>query len=311
MSIWVDANGWPFPLPLLLGGLLVEILYFRGWSSLLKGGLAGTTAEASVASVSSLHTLSEQQRKSWFWRAACFLGALLVFLVASSAIIDNLSARLFWVHMVQHLLVLLVIAPLLVVGAPLLPLWLGLPAHVRQPLWRFGQSALGRVGSRLFTWLRHPAVSCAFLIVGLWIWHLPVLYDFALTNDIIHDWCEHATFLLVSLLFWSQIIPSPPLALRTGLLGRAICLGVAIAQNVVLAALLGFAAQPLYAPYAHLGTFSGGFTPLLDQQFGAGIMWTFGDLPFGISLALLLHSWFATQTDDDFALAPPHAEKQG
>ncbi len=121
----------------------------------------------------------------------------------------------------------------------------------------------------------------------------------ALTNEAIHDWCEHLTFLAVSVLFWTQVIPSPPLRPRAGYLGQIVCIGVAIAQNVVLAILLGFAQAPLYAPYVHLAAASGGiFSALQDQQLGAGIMWTFGDLPFGIALATLVHRWLASQSDD-------------
>ena len=148
-------------------------------------------------------------------------------------------------------------------------------------------------------WLRQPVVSCTLLIAGIWVWHWPPLYDLALTNGAIHDWCEHLTFLAVSVLFWSQVIPSPSLRPRLGYLGRAGYLGIAIAQNVVLAALLGLAPVVLYAPYAHLAAASGGsFTALQDQQLGAGIMWTFGDLPFGIAFSVVLHRWFALQSDD-------------
>jgi len=62
--------------------------------------------------------------------------------------------------------------------------------------------------------------------------------------------------------------------------------------------LLGFAQVPLYAPYAHLVTGPGGLSALQDQQLGAGIMWTVGDLPFGVALSILLHRWLASQSDD-------------
>ena len=143
--------------------------------------------------------------------------------------------------MIQHLLILVVMAPLLVAGAPLLPLWLGLPRWARRLV---RASSLLKAGSplhRLGHWLRQPAVSCGLLIIGMWAWHWPALYDLALTNAAIHDWCEHLTFLAVSVLFWTQVIPSPPLRPRLGYLGRMVCLGIAIAQNVVLAVLLGFA----------------------------------------------------------------------
>ena len=155
---------------------------------------------------------------------------------------------------------------------------------------------------RAFSWveqgLRQPALTCGLLIVGIWVWHWPALYDLALTDDLIHDWCEHLLFIAVSLLFWSQIIPSPPLRPRLGLVGQMLCVGFAIMQNVALATLLGFAPGPLYAPYAHLAATTPNFTALQDQQLGAGIMWTFGDVPLGIALSILFHRWLATQSSE-------------
>jgi len=163
-----------------------------------------------------------------------------------------------------------------------------------RPFYRVGH----QVGQRVGKGLRQPAISCGLLIIGTWMWHWPPLYDLALTNEAIHDWCEHLTFLAVSVLFWTQVIPSPPLRPRAGYPGRIVCIGIAIVQNVVLAVLLAFAQTPLYAPYVHLAQGAGGFSALQDQQLGAGIMWTFGDLPFMIAIGILLQQWLATQSDD-------------
>jgi cytochrome c oxidase assembly factor CtaG len=315
MNIWVDANGWPIPPTVLLGCLVAEILYFRGWRLLVKAEQAKELSTQSLSprqgdraptinrGATRAMTLSaftgsdagEYQWNSWFWRGTFFLGAIFTLLLASCAPIDNLSSRLFWVHMVQHLLLLVVIAPLLVAGAPLLPLWLGLPRWARRFVKRL---KAGRAFYQVGRWLRQPAISCALLIIGMWAWHWPTLYDLALTNSVIHDWCEHATFLAVSFLFWTQVISSPPLHPRLGYLGRIGCVGIAIVQNVVLAVLIGFAQAPLYSPYAHLAQGPGGLSALLDQQLGAGIMWTFGDLPFAIAFSVLVHRWLASQSDD-------------
>ena len=298
MNIWVDANGWPVPPIVLLGCLVVEVLYFRGWSVLVKEEQGKNATRTSYSTqFTSSHT-EKFRWNSWFWCGIYFLVAIFVFLLAASAPIDILSGRYFWVHMVQHLLLLVVMAPLLVAGSPLIPVWLGLPPSVRKLLLVFAMSNIGRAFYQLGHWLRHPAVSCVLLIIGIWVWHWPPFYDFALTNDFIHDWCEHLTFQAVSILFWTQLIPSAPLYPRLGYLGRIGCLGVAIAQNFVLAILIGFAQTPLYAPYAHLAALTGGFTAVLDQQLGAGIMWTFGDLPFGITFGVLIHKWLSTFSDD-------------
>src|SRR5579859_472612 len=304
MSIWADANGWPIPPYLLLLCLVAETLYFRGWCVLVKGAQAKNSAAITRLARGGKRTSYTGGGGSlayknlwgdWLWRGIFFLGAMLVFLVASSAPIDALSGRFLWVHMIQHLLLLVVIAPLLVAAAPLLPLWLGLPRWARRLVKRL---KVGRACYRVGQWLRQPAITCVLLISGTGLWHWPTLYDLALTNATIHDWGEHVTFLAVSTLFWSQVIPSPPLHTRLGYLRRMGCVGIAIVQNIVLAVLIGFAPLPLYAPYAHLATAFGGFSALQDQRLGAGIMWTFGDLPFAIALSALVHQWLVSQSDD-------------
>lgn len=297
MNIWVDASGWPLPPYLLVSCLVLEILYFRGWGMLLRGVQAKQRLKARTATrVGS--GADAWQGNPWYWRGIFFPGALFALLIVSSAPVDNLAGRLLWVHMIQHLLLLGIIPPLLVAASPLLPLWLGLPRWARR-LFKLGvRLKIRRAGYRLGGWLRWPVVSCVLFVAGIWIWHWPVLYDLALTNHALHEWGEHITFLLVSCLFWSQVIPSPPLHARLGYVGRVGCVGIAIAQNVVLAVVIGFSQVPLYAPYVHLVPGIGGLTALQDQQIGAGIMWTFGDLPFGIALSVLVHQWLTAHSDD-------------
>ncbi len=297
MSIWADANGWPISPAVLLGCLIAEVLYFRGWRISVKAEQAKATRTKTQSVLNSFQA-GDYRWGSWFWRGTYFLGAIFALLLASSAPMDILSSRLFWVHMIQHLLLLIVVAPLLVAGAPLLPLWLGLPGWARRLV---RASSILKVGSpfhRFGRWLRQPVISCGLLIIGMWAWHWPVLYDLALTNAVIHDWCEHLTFLVVSVIYWTQVIPSPPLRLRLGYLSRIVYLGIAIVQNVVLAVLLGFSPAPLYAPYAHLVTIPGGFSALQDQRLGAGIMWTVGDFPFIAVICILGLLWLATESDD-------------
>ncbi len=304
MSIWVHANGWPIPPTVLLGCLVAEILYFRGWRIVYKAEQAKKAARVTTSPEST--GSGDYQWNSWLWRGIFFLGAVFAFLLASSAPIDILSSRLLWVHMIQHLLILVVMAPLLVAGAPLIPMWLGLPRWARRLVRASALLKAGSAFNRLGHWLRQPAISCGLMIIGIWVWHWPTLYDLALTNAAIHDWCEHATFLTVSVLFWSQVIPSPPLHPRLSYLGRMGYVGIAIAQNVVLAVLIGFAQVPLYAPYAHLALGAGGLSALQDQQLGAGIMWTIGDFPFVGALSILVLRWLASQSDDTGIAIPSY-----
>jgi cytochrome c oxidase assembly factor CtaG len=310
MSIWVDANGWPIPPTVLLGCLVAEILYFRGWLVLVKAEQRKTARAEAHPALSSFDA-GECRGNVWLWRGIFFMGAIIASLLASSAPIDILSSRLLWVHMIQHLLFLVVIAPLLVAAAPLLPLWLGLPRWARRLVKASAMLKAGSVLQRVGHWLRRPAVSCGIMIIGIWAWHWPALYDLALTNAAIHDWCEHTTFLAVSILFWTQVMPSHPLRPRLSYPGRMVYVGIAIAQNVILAVLLGFAPVPLYAPYAHLVTAPGGLSALQDQQFGAGIMWTVGDFPFVGALSIIVLRWLASQSDDTGIAIQSHTVTKG
>jgi cytochrome c oxidase assembly factor CtaG len=303
MTIWVYANGWPVPPTVLLGCVLAEVLYIRGWMALVKEDVTMKAARTGSQADS-------YRWDSWFWRGIYFIIALFLVLVGDAAPVDILSGQLFWVHMIQHLLLLVVIAPLLVAAAPLQPLWLGLPGWARRLVRAVAIPGVRRVISGVEQGVRHPIVSCALLLLGIWVWHWPTLYDLALTNDTIHDWCEHLTFLAVSLIFWTQVIPSPPLRPRLSTLGQMMCVGFATIQNVALAALLGFAQAPLYAPYVHLATMPVIQAALRDQQIGAGIMWTFGDLPFGLALSILFQRWLAAHSDEaSVALQTPRARE--
>src|SRR5258708_34328140 len=186
MNIWVDANGWPIPPIVLLGCLAAEILYFRGWRVLVKAEQR-KTASATTASV--LTGSGGYQWNSWLWRGAYFLGAIFFILLGDSAPIDILSSRLFWVHMIQHLLLLVVIAPLLVAAAPLLPLWLGLPGWAR----RLVKGPAKLKAGRAFSWLRpcllRPALSSLPPVPRLMRVHWPRLHERCPPKRAIHDWC--------------------------------------------------------------------------------------------------------------------------
>lgn len=237
-------------------------------------------------------------RSEWsdhWWYVPSFVSAIGVMILAACSPIDALSGELFWVHMVQHLLLLMLVAPLLVAAAPWIPLWYGLPSALRQrvePVFRSPAAAEGapRLWAPLFLLL---------FIAGTWIWHLPRLYDLALSNDIIHDYGEHNTFLLVGILFWLQVIPSPPFGPLLGMIGRGAFLAVAIIQNVVLSMVLAFAGTPLYSPYVEIAHRPGGISALMDQQLGASIMWSVGDLPFVIALIALMMTWLGAQLGEE------------
>ncbi len=224
-------------------------------------------------------------------RALAFYAGLLAIVVAIASPIETLSKQLLWTHMIQHVLLLSVAAPLIVLGAPWMSLWRPLPLGMRRTLARAlvlsPRSAPVRAVSRT---LSRPLVALAVYGANLLTWHLPALYDLALRNSDVHA-AEHLTFVGFGILLWAQVLASPPLRPSLTYPWRVACLVAAMIPNVALSMLLAFSRSPLYPFYAHLTHRPGGISAITDQQIAAGIMWSFGDLPFAIAIVVLVVHW--------------------
>lgn len=214
-------------------------------------------------------------------RARAFTAAWLAVVVALVSPLEALSSALASAHMVQHVLLVLVAAPLLAVAAPIPALLRGLPPAVARatlPLRRGLPAAVGRG-------LRQPVVAWLLHVGALWGWHAAASYGAALADPLVHVG-EHATFLVTGVLFW-QGVAGPHR--RSGSEGAGAFAVFALSlQSVLLSALLTFAGEPFYDGYATT-TAAWGLTPLEDQRLAGVIMWIpAGAIHLGIGLALLV-----------------------
>jgi putative membrane protein len=228
------------------------------------------------------------------WRARCFAGALLALGVALLSPLDALSSALASAHMVQHMLLVLVAAPLLALSAPSSSLLRGSPLAVRQAVGRWRRRlGLRRASLRA---LGHPAAAWLLHVATLWFWHAAVPYDAALANPFLHA-LEHASFLGTALLFWRSVIGTrSPGRVPNGL--GVLLVFVMAMQSVLLSLLLTFAEAPWYAGYATTTT-PWGLQPLADQQLAGVIMWIPAGLVYlGAALALLATWIRATERQD-------------
>lgn len=218
----------------------------------------------------------------------CFAAGLAVLAIALISPVDSVGSALFSVHMVQHLLLTLIAAPLLALGSPFLGSLWGIPRSKRRALGRWWRSARGwRAAWRVVS---HPMVVwCAHTVV-LWAWHLPVLYESALRDDLVHA-LEHASFFVTAFLFWWLLIHPGRHRLAHGL-GVIYLFGAAL-QSGILGALIVFAPRPWYA--MHYGTTRAwGLTPLEDQQLAGLIMWVPASLVYLIAIGALLFALLDT-----------------
>lgn len=206
-------------------------------------------------------------------RDACFYGGLLVVVAAIDSPIDRYADRLFWAHMVQHVLLTMVAPPLILLGRP----W---PRSVRAlPLG--ARSVIAHCLHRCRV-VAAPVVAFVLFNGVLLAWHVPMLFDLTLRNAAVHD-LEHALFFVTALLFWTHLAPTSRRP-RLGAVQR-VAYGVgAILVSWVLAVVLGFASHPLYGHYAALAHRPGGLSALADQELAAGIMWVPASIPFTIAV---------------------------
>lgn len=262
-------TAWNLSLPLVLGLIAAAWLYARG----LRAPTRRTEADVR--------------------RAICFAVALLAIAVALVSPLDALSSALASAHMVQHVLLILVAAPLLILSAPSATLLRGAPS----PFYRRLGSWRGRLSQ---LWRRLPmmrnAVTLWLLATGvLWFWHATLPYEAALNNELIHI-TEHVTFFVTALLSWGIVIGRSTMRVPQGL-GAMLVFSMAM-QSGFLSLLLTFARTPWYSSYATT-TQAWGLEPIADQQLAGVIMWIPAGLIYlGVALALFL-TWIRSSEAED------------
>ncbi|MEA2219075.1 MAG: putative rane protein [Solirubrobacteraceae bacterium] len=204
-------------------------------------------------------------------RLASFLGGMALILVALVSPIDRLAEQLFFVHMIQHLL-LIDLAPILVL--------LGLTRVILRPLTR-RLMRLEQVAGPL----AHPVFAIGLYVAMMWIWHIPAMYDAALEHSLVHV-VEHVAFALAGGLYWWHLLSPIRSRKRLGGMGPV----VYMISTKLLVGLLGvglaFAPDALYGFYERQPGYWG-LSPATDQAIGGLIMATEQSIVMGIALTYL------------------------
>jgi len=216
------------------------------------------------------------------YRSWLFLGGLTAIGVALLSPIEAYEGTLFSVHMVQHMLLELVAAPLLLAGAPIT-----LTLRVARPTIRKGLLAV--LHSRLVRLISFPVVAWMLFAVMNWGWHFSTLYDQALESQALHH-LQHASFLGAALLFWWPVVGADPSPWRLPHPARLLYLFLAMPQNSFLGVALMSASTVLYPHYV-TNVRDWGLSPLDDQALGGVIMWVVGDVAFLAGMMVVVVLW--------------------
>lgn len=239
---------WSWQPTVLIPLLVFSALYAIGWKR-LRGRGRGRAAPAR-------------------WRVCCYYGGMAAIWLALLSPIDTFSDLLFFLHMSGHLL-LLEVAPLLIwLGMPFAPLFWSLPHGLRREVaGLFTSRSLVR---SIFSRLTHPVVATTLYVVVVAIWHLPVLYDAAEGQTLIH-YLEHTLFLGAGLIWWWTIVHPG----RRRIEYAPLYVLIAASEGGVIGGGLTFLQQPVYVVYEQVPRLWG-ISALADQQIGGIVMWLGG-----------------------------------
>lgn len=203
-------------------------------------------------------------------QAAAFAGGWLALVLALVSPLDGLGARLFSAHMVQHEVLMLVAAPLLVIGRPLAAWAWGLP---KAALGGFMRVFRSRGWASSWSLLTDPLAAWSLHALALWAWHVPAFFEAAVEHTGWHV-AQHVSFLGTALLFWWAVLGGDA-RVRQGTGAAMLYLFTTMMHTSALGALLTLAPTPWYPAYAAT---SGalGLDPVEDQQLGGLVMWVPG-----------------------------------
>ena len=211
---------------------------------------------------------------------------LLSLWIALASPLDTFSGFVLTAHMVQHMILMMVAPPLILLGAPLIPLVRGLPIFAAREF--AGPFLNWRPAQQVGNTLTNPIVAMLLMGAAMFAWHTPRLYELALASSSWHE-VEHACFFLTSLLFWWPVIQPWPSRSRWPRWAMVPYLLVADLQNTALSAILVFSDRLLYPSYATEPRLFG-FPALHDQAASGAIMWVLGSLAYVVpAMVIAVH----------------------
>ncbi len=268
---------WSWRPSVIITLVVIGTLYVRGWRQLRRrGGRHGRRA-------------GQSWPLSAGWRLVAYLSGLIVIGLALLSPIDTLGGQLFFMHMIQHLLLIMIAPPLLLIANPLATILWGLPAGVRRRVGGGLSLVLHRdaPARRLLRAVTAPGVVWLAWVIILIGWHDANMYNWTLRNELVHD-VEHLSFFLVSMLsWWRTTAAAPRIHGPVGMMGRIILVLALIPPNMLTGVVIAFAENPIYTYYVDVPRLWN-ISVMTDQRIGGVLMWIPGSMMYLIAGLILV-----------------------
>ena len=276
-DVWTAWSLDPFVvMPISAGAALYTFGLYRAWT---RAGIGRGITKAQVAAVA---------------------GGTLAFCTSLVWPLDAMGDSLFVAHMAQHMVLMAIAAPLLVLGDPLLTVLRAVPRRQRQ----LAAVALRwRPGRAVWSWLTGPAVATLVQMGVVLVWLAPGALSVALRNDVVHA-MMHASLFAAGVVFWTAVLRASAQRRGSGI----VALLVATKMTVIIGALLTFAPRALYPVYGNLGS-AWGVTLLEDQQLGGLLMMIGGGMMYMVAALTLLARWLAVSVPESPSSERPRASE--
>lgn len=266
-------RSWEWRPEVLIPLIVAGVVYFIGWRRLRLRG-------------------QQRQRLANGWRLLAYWLGLLIIGLALLSPIDVLGSQLFFMHMIQHLLLVMLGPPLLMLANPLPFLLWGLPGPWRRRMGQLLSGLLHRKSSsrKYLRTATSPGISWMLFVFFLIGWHDPNLYEAALRSDLVHD-IEHLTFFGSAMLYWWHVVGAGPhIHKRFSRPARVMYVIAAIPPNMLTGIAIAFAGQVIYTYYLSVPRLWG-MTALEDQTLAGVIMWVPGSMMYIIAVLILAARW--------------------
>ncbi len=236
------------------------------------------------------------------------VGGFAALYIALAGPFDAFATEAFWLHMIQHLIISMIGAPLLLLASPMPAYLWAMPETVR-----LGAGELLRPEApvkRGLRWVIDPRITVPLFIGNLFLWHAPVMFSAALNNDSVH-YLQHLSFFVTAALFWWPIIGPAPVRSKLSYPQRIMYLLMVVTPTAVLGSIVTLSRSVIYDDYltspAHWA-----MTPLEDQTMGGLILWIPGNALYLAALTAIFFTWASKESRSAITASPtPRKRRRG